>query len=179
MGDFSFEIRPATEADFEELAHLERAAAQRFLEVPEQTGMSYEQLQETLEPHELERALAEGGLWVAVVEERPAGFVATHRYPQSLYIRELDVLQEFGRRGIGRALVQRSFERAAELQLPTVFLRTFHEVPWNAPFYARLGFEVVPFEDWTDAMGEIVGIEEQWGLVAEKRVFMRRVLPLN
>ena len=179
MGDFSFEIRPATEADFEELAYLERAAAQRFLEVPEQTGMSYEQLQETLEPHELERALAEGGLWVAVVEERLAGFVASHRYPQSLYIRELDVLQEFGRRGIGQALIRRVFERAAELQLRTVFLRTFQEVPWNAPFYGRLGFEVVPFEDWTGAMVEIVEIEERWGLVAEKRVFMRRVLSLS
>lgn len=172
MSGFDFELRPALEREFEEIGRLERQAAQRFLQLPEHTGMTYEQLQETLEAHELERSLSEGGLWVAVVAGRLAGFVSTHLYPEALYIRELDVLVEYGRRGLGRALIGRAVERALELGLSGVFLRTFREVPWNAPYYARLGFAEVAEADWTDSMHSILEVEEQWGLRAEKRVFM-------
>ena len=42
------QIRPATIKDFGLLGELERRAAKRFLGVPEATGMSPEQLEETL-----------------------------------------------------------------------------------------------------------------------------------
>jgi predicted N-acetyltransferase YhbS len=176
VGEFSFEIRPGTETEFKTLDRIERQAAQRFLEVPELTGMSREQLQETLGQQELEQALSDGCLWVAHVDGRPAGFLAAHLYPNALYVRELDVLEELGRRGIGRSLLGLAIDRARELGLFTVFLRTFRAVPWNAPYYSGLGFEEVAVEEWTAPMKSILKSEDLWGLHADKRVFMARRL---
>ena len=132
------------------------------------------QLQETLEQHELEQALSDLCLWVAQLDG-PVGFLAGHLYPEALYVRELNVLEKYGRRGIGKALMVRAIERAKELSLSGVFLRTFRDVPWNAPYYTRLGFKEVAVENWTGAMKSILAIEENWGLRADKRVFMARV----
>ena len=41
-------------------------------------------------------------------------------------------------------------------------LRTYAAVPWNAPFYATLGF--VESEPDTDALRELVALEERLGL---------------
>lgn len=166
-------IKAAERNDFEILSSLERQASQRFLRVSEQTGMSPAQLQDTLEEHEQERSLSEGGLWIAEWNGVPAGFVATHLYPDSLYIREIDVLEEFGRKGIGRALINQAVAQARGLKLDSVFLRTFREVAWNAPFYQRLGFEEVEEQAWNDIMNSIVDVETAWGLKAENRLFMR------
>lgn len=134
--------------------------------------MSPEQLQDTLSTDELERSLSENGLWVAEWEGQPAGFLASHLYSDLLYIREVDVLQNYGRRGIGRALVGRAFEHARSLSLALVFLRTFRDVEWNAPFYGKLGFTEIEEDGWTEAMKEIVRREDDWGLVRERRLFM-------
>ena len=165
-------IREATEYDFDLLSELERQAARRFLSVPEATGMTAEQLEDTLSGEELERALSEGGLWIAEWAEQPAGFIATHRYQESLYIREVDVLQDYGRRGIGRALIRQAMSQAKALGLSSVFLRTFREVEWNTPFYEKLGFTPIAESEWTAVMEQIVEVEEEWGLVRDRRQFM-------
>ncbi|MCA9780381.1 MAG: GNAT family N-acetyltransferase [Candidatus Eremiobacteraeota bacterium] len=166
-------IRKATEVDFNLLSELERQAARRFLSVPEATGMTAEQLEDTLSREELERAHSEGGVWIAEWAEQPAGFIATHRYQDSLYIREVDVLQSYGRRGIGTALIRQSISQARALGLSLVFLRTFREVEWNAPFYEKLGFAPITECDWTAAMERIVEVEDEWGLVRDRRQFMK------
>ena len=173
------QIRPATIKDFGLLGELERRAAKRFLGVPEATGMSPEQLEETLSTEELERSLSENGLWIAEWEGEPVDFLATHQYGDSLYIREVDVLQKYGRRGIGKALIGRAFEYARRLGLASLFLRTFRDVEWNAPFYEEIGFRAVEEHDWSEAMIEIVGQEDEWGLVRERRLFMRTCQPVK
>ena len=43
-----------------------------------------------------------------------------------------------------RTLPAQSSDRGfGALHLPAVTLTTFRDVPWNAPFYARLGFRVI------------------------------------
>jgi N-acetylglutamate synthase-like GNAT family acetyltransferase len=145
------QIRPATIKDFGLLGELERRAAKRFLGVPEATGMSPEQLEETLSTEELERSLSENGLWIAEWEGEPVDFLATHQYGDSLYIREVDVLQKYGRRGIGKALIGRALEYARRLGLSSLFLRTFRDVEWNSPFYEKIGFRAVEEHDWSEA----------------------------
>lgn len=55
-------------------------------------------------------------------------------------------------------------------------LTTFADVPWNAPYYARLGFEAVPPERLTPGLRAVRDHEATVGLDAWRRVAMRRPL---
>jgi hypothetical protein len=46
-------------------------------------------------------------------------------------------------------------------------------VPWNAPFYRRCGFEVLPTDALTPALLLLRGVEAALGLPADGRVLMR------
>lgn len=48
---------------------------------------------------------------------------------------------EHGRRGIGGALVGSVCDWARASGIASVTLTTYREIPWNEPFYRRLGFE--------------------------------------
>jgi predicted N-acetyltransferase YhbS len=95
---------------------------------------------------------------------------------QWLHLDELDVLPEYGRRGIGTALVQHVCRIAQTADYPGVTLTTFHDVVWNAPFYQRLGFQVVPPADQTPGLQALVAMEKAHGLRTDLRVVMRRDL---
>ena len=43
-------------------------------------------------------------------------------------------------RGTGRALVAAAVDEGQRRRLPAITLTTFRTIPWNAPFYARIGF---------------------------------------
>ena len=59
------------------------------------------------------------------------------------HLDELAVTPAHGRRGVGRALVDEVLAWSAARGLPSVTLITFRDVPWNGPFYEKLGFEAV------------------------------------
>lgn len=96
--------------------------------------------------------IAAGTLWVAVpVGHAPAagfaapvGFAAMAIRDNAGWLAELNVLPAHGRRGLGRRLARTAIDWAAGQRLPAVDLTTFRDLPFNAPFYAGLGFE--PFE---------------------------------
>jgi hypothetical protein len=56
----------------------------------------------------------------------------------------------------------------------SVTLTTFRDVPWNLPFYARLGFAVVPPGQLSDALRTVVDEETRHGLDPRRRVVMKR-----
>ena len=53
---------------------------------------------------------------------------------------EVSVRHDSQGNGLGRRLVEAAMEYAQSEGLRCVTLTTFAEVPWNAPFYERLGF---------------------------------------
>ena len=55
-------------------------------------------------------------------------------------------------------------------------LTTFAEVPWNAPYYARLGFTILATDQLTPGLRRIRDHEVARGLDAWPRVAMRRPL---
>ncbi|WP_206604336.1 hypothetical protein [Arthrobacter pityocampae] len=55
-------------------------------------------------------------------------------------------------------------------------LTTFADVPWNAPYYARLGFAIVAPERLTPGLRAVRDHEAAVGLDAWHRVAMRRPL---
>lgn len=87
------------------------------------------------------RALFEGrDVWVAADGSGPVGFVVAAPLGPCLHVHELSVDPAHGRRGVGTALVEHVAQAAVERGLAGVSLTTFRDVPFNAPFYARLGF---------------------------------------
>ncbi|MEO0499338.1 MAG: GNAT family N-acetyltransferase [Pseudomonadota bacterium] len=136
-----FTIRKAARADLETCRTIERAASHSF------AGTRHAHLVGS-EPDtiaELEPALASGTIWLAEDDRGAAlGFLKALVIAEGLHIDELDVLPAAQSRGIGRALVFHAEAHANARTLPALWLRTFRDVPWNAPFYARLGFEIAP-----------------------------------
>ena len=57
--------------------------------------------------------------------------------------------------------------------MAAVTLTTFSEVPWNRPYYERLGFNVIPAEEYSPGLHAIRQNEEDLGLDEWPRVCMQ------
>ncbi len=93
------------------------------------------------------------------------GTPAAGEDPREAHLEQLAVLPAHGRRGIGRSLVEAACTWAAARGHARISLRTYAEVPWNAPFYARCGFRASD----DDAPGGALDTAFQRGLVAAER----------
>jgi predicted N-acetyltransferase YhbS len=168
VADFS--IRVASVDDAPLLADIERDADQRYLDSPYR-----EQLDGSAIPAEAARRYcAEGRIFVAEVDGLVVGYLGWHLEadPDYLGISQVSVLTEFGRQGIGTALMRRAVDTAIAKGVSHIVLATFSDVAWNEPWYLRLGFRSLAPSDWTDWMRAIV--DEQRGDVPwEHRVWMQ------
>ena len=163
-------IVPARPSDLRLLPLIELAAASMLAgHAPSSV------LLETTSQEELTAAQERGHLWVALYHDLPVGFahVVVHE-PAVAHLEEVDVHPEHGRRGLGRRLVLAVCQWAATNRYSWVTLTTFREVPWNMPFYARLGFEEIPPEELTPALLSVIDSETRRGLDPSRRVAMRR-----
>lgn len=168
-GASQYAITRARPQDLAHLAQIELAAA-RLLEghAPESV------LSETTREDELRQALRDGHLWVALADDEPVGFA--HVVPmdsRSIHLEELDVLPAHGRRGVGRRLVEEVCRWAASAGYDAVTLTTFRELPWNGPFYERLGFRVLSSAEISPALRRVIEDEARRGLDPARRVAMR------
>lgn len=93
----------------------------------------------------------------------------------ALHLEEIDVHPDHGRRGLGTQLVELVCGWAASHGYQSVTLTTFRDVPWDMPFYSRLGFGVVPAEELSVALHRLVDDETRRGLDPVRRVVMRRL----
>lgn len=181
-----YTIRLANEAEVAYLPDIERAAAMRFLPYLDQLDITADLLEGLTPPRFLRWAQQEKRLWVAVSElvgqsnpdalAKPVGFIVAKYLPGSCFIVELDVHPEFGRLGIGSALIEACCKGAIARNRSQVTLTTFRYIPWNIPFYQRLGFRVLPAAQWSSAIQAIVEHETRYGFAPEHRVVMGRRL---
>lgn len=124
----------------------------------------------------LARAQAEGRLWVALGPEGgPVGFALTDAEGDTVHLLELAVHPEHGRRGVGRRLVEAVVTSAREEGRRAVVLTTFADIPWNAPFYERLGFRRLEEGELSPVLARTLREEAADGL--RDRVAMRLALP--
>lgn len=131
------DIRAGTTADFALLPAIEDDADRRF----ELWGYGFCRDVDCLDSLAAARGLAEGLLWLAVVDGKPVGFACGWTVDGQGHLAELSVLGAHGGRGIGRSLLQ-AFEHAARARgHRRVTLLTYIDVPWNAPWYRRQGYE--------------------------------------
>jgi GNAT superfamily N-acetyltransferase len=165
-----YEIRLARPEEVLGLPEIERAACVLFEAIP---GIADLPLYLT-PPADFVAAQRQGLLWVAALPgAAPVGFALVERVDGCAYLQELDVLPDHGRRGLGTALIRAVREQARRSGLPAVTLTTFRDVPWNAPFYRRLGFRDLAPAELTPGLAAIVEAEEAAGLPRPLRVALR------
>ncbi len=168
----SYRVLPASPQHVALLPDLERSAAELFRD-----AVPAELLENVTSQSVFLAAQLEGTLWVAVGSgDQPVGFARAVVTGPRAHLAELDVLPAHGRRGVGTALVQTVVDWACTNRFSEITLTTYRDLPWNAPFYARLGFSIVPVAEWDADLRR--RFEEEAGLESErsKRVVMRKRL---
>lgn len=122
--------------------------------------------------------LAENRSLVAWLGDTPAGFAICGDAAGSFWLKELAVDPAHGRKGIGSALVAAVIGEASGAGHRSIFLSTFRDVPFNRPFYARLGFVVVDTETASEVLRAQFLREVPAGIDSETRVLMARELSI-
>ena len=164
-----YKIERAAPRHIRFLPEIEREAAQLFVGhgVPE--SVITEETSET----DFRRAQRDGLLWVAVSElGLPVGFALVEIMEGAAHLEEIDVHLAHGRRGIGSAMVRAVCDWARQAGLSAVTLTTFRDIPWNAPWYARLGFRELAADRLSSALAALVREEAERGLDTERRIVM-------
>lgn len=164
-------LRSALPPEIPLIREIERASAQRFI------GLMDALAEDAPSPADVLAArIATGGLLVAVEAETPVAFVMFRPVEDGLYIEQIDVLPSHEGRRIGAALIDSVGERARIAGLKRLTLSTFRDVPWNAPYYRRLGFVDIADAALTPGLLDIRREHLARGLDESQRVFMAREL---
>ncbi|WP_218148224.1 GNAT family N-acetyltransferase [Lentzea xinjiangensis] len=151
-------IRLAQPAELPYLQEIEVASGEPFRdaglpEIADDAPMSLEDL-------------ADHEVWVAIgAEGVPVAFIAVGDVDGATHIHQVSVHPSSARRGIGAALIEHVARTGR-----AVTLTTFRDVPWNAPYYERLGFRVVT--DVSPGLAGIIREEASRGLDPATRVAM-------
>jgi predicted N-acetyltransferase YhbS len=171
LADVTFRL--AAPGDAETVRTIEFEASLRFVSV----GMPGIADAPPMSLAFVERKIAAQELIVAVnAEGTCVGFVMFEPQPARIYIQELDVLTSHAGRRIGAALIEQVAQLARSRQIMQLVLSTYREVPWNAPYYGRLGFRDIDEAELDVALRARRDAHIARGLDESKRVFMRRVL---
>ncbi|WFR96268.1 GNAT family N-acetyltransferase [Rhizobium tumorigenes] len=121
----------------------------------------------------LRQSLDDDLLFVAADKEnQPVAFLAGTQSDETLYIQEVDVARAWQRKGVGRRLMATAIETARASRLRGVTLTTDRLVPFNAPFYARLGFSEIVDSDLVPELRKALHNEVSVGMGADRRVAM-------
>lgn len=151
-------IRFASLKDIDLLAHIEVSAASRY--PPARIPQPHDSLPEAM----LLEALKNKLLFCAEANQQVVGFAACHRYKHNLHLDEISVLPEYGQQGIGTQLVNQVLETAISNGLKACTLTTFADLPWNAPFYQKLGFQIIEGKDIPRHVAAMLREEKSIGL---------------
>lgn len=167
-------IRLARRSDLPLIQDIERAAGEPFRTL----GMSCVADDEPPPLDLLDEYRRAGRAWVTVrPDDRPLGYLVADPVDGAGHIEQVSVHPSAARRGLGRGLIEHAGSWAAAEGLGALTLTTFTHVPWNAPYYARLGFRVLTESGLTDGLRKIRAEEAEHGLDRWPRVCMRRDVP--
>ncbi|MCN9242754.1 GNAT family N-acetyltransferase [Streptomyces sp. RY43-2] len=166
-------IRAVRTEELPLLQDIERAAGRCFHDV----GMPEIADDEPLPLDELARYQQDGLAWVAVdTADVPVAYLIAEHVDGGLHIEQVSVHPDSARRGVGRSLLDHAATVAATEGLPALTLTTFVDVPWNAPYYARCGFQPVDDAALGPGLKDIRAREAEHGLDRWPRLVMRRAV---
>jgi GNAT superfamily N-acetyltransferase len=168
-----YAIRSAQVEELPLLAPIEQAAAIRFQDTP----YAFLADSEPLSIEFVQQRFQAGQVWVIVDQaDQVIGFALTREVDRTLYLEELDIAPQHGRRGLGKALVETVQAWGKDSGYNTMSLSTFRDLPWNAPFYAKLGFRILDAAELTVGFQAIRQHEHEAGHPIDDRVIMHCAL---
>lgn len=136
-------IRAARVADVPALREIERAAGESFRAI----GLDVVADDDPPPAAVLAAYVASGRAWVA---QRSAGgtgdggpllgYLIADLVDGCAHVEQVSVLPSQRGRRIGEGLVEHLAGWARDRGLPALTLTTYRDVPWNGPYWARLGF---------------------------------------
>lgn len=169
----AFRLRLATQADINDMRAAEQKAGELFRTI----GYDFCADGPNREPEEHLRAIATGVTLVAeTLLGEVAGFAMFEPMDNEVHLLEIDVSPKHQRKGLARRLIAAGEAWALAKGFDGMTLTTYRDVPWNAPFYRRVGF--VEFEPNADRKGllETIAKEAAWGFALRPRIAMRKQL---
>jgi GNAT superfamily N-acetyltransferase len=163
-------IRTARRDDLAVLIEMERAAGEQFRSL----GMD---LVADDDPGSIPELLpyAESGRALVAVDDsdRPIGYLLLDVVDGAAHVEQVSVHPDNARRGIGGALIGRAARWALSHDLHALTLTAYTDVPWNGPYYERLGFSYLAADEETPGLRAIRSEERASGLDAWPRACMR------
>ncbi len=152
---------------------IERAAGEPFRPL----GMASIAEDEPPSVEDLASFARDARAWVATdAGDHPVAYLLADVVDGCAHVEQVSVHPAHAGRGLGRALLDHVEVWARGRGLSGLTLTTFANVPWNAPYYSRLGFTVLGEHDLTDGLRRIRADEARRGLDRWPRVMMRRAL---
>jgi GNAT superfamily N-acetyltransferase len=139
------QIRPARPSELSLLRDIEMDADERF------AAIGFGPFQDDDSVTHLMQAAA-----VMVANDPPVGFATVEIADGLAHLWQVSVRPSSERQGIGTALVTAACDWATSEGYAGMTLTTYRDVPWNGPFYRRLGFRTL-----THLTPELRAIREQ------------------
>ena len=102
------------------------------------------------------------------------GFLSAEQFGSELHIGEVSVARLYQGQGIGRRLIDTAQAHAERLACTALALTTFRHVPWNAPYYERLGFRILGELAPKSRLHRLLAQEFTSGFAPESRCAMRK-----
>ena len=169
----SFSVTLAGKEHLAAIGPIETAAATLFSEADLPAAIRYrvtatDVLHEAQDDARIWVALADGGL--------PVGFAMATLVDNEAHLDELNVLPNYGRRGIGTELVNAVTCWARNNGFSALTLITFKHLPWNAAFYEKLGFVRLTAAELDGELAGLIAEEGKAGIDVNKRLAMQLVL---
>jgi len=163
-------LRNTSLTDVNALQDLERAAAQRFLAIPELVTVAHSEV--TASQTHVE-SIAQNLAWLIEDEQGTIlGFCYAQLLSDSLYLAEISSHPSAQGKGVGRLLVDHVRKAADEHQRKGVTLTTFLDVPWNAAWYRKQGFITLEASTLSPELREIMQLQQDAGFMLLPRCVM-------
>ncbi len=166
----TFRIRKTATRDIASLAAIERSADSAFETIPALAWVASDSAQ----PEDLHHRLCEQGYSAVMVNanDAPVGFINGDYIDGALHILGVAVMRDCQGMGLGKRLMADAICHARAKQLSALTLTTFRNVPWNQPFYARLGFSVISDAGMPDYLVRLLEEEAAHGFARNSRCAM-------
>ncbi len=169
-------IRSPRHDELEALRSIERDAGQAFVAI----GMAEVAADEPPSAADLEAFRAAGRAWVAIDScDHPVAYLLATVLDACAHVEQVSVASAHAGRRLGAALLDHLAATALAEGRPALTLTTFRDVPWNAPYYRRLGFEIVEPADQGPELRALVVREVASIPGHAPRVAMRRTLAVH
>jgi GNAT superfamily N-acetyltransferase len=156
------------------LRDIERASGEIFRDI----GMAEIADDEPLSLAELAHYQEAGRAWVisegGTADGKLVAFLLAEPVDGNLHVAQVSVHPAAAGRRLGQALIEHLARLAAGQGAAGLTLTTYRDVPWNAPYYRRLGFIEIPEARLSPGLRAIRDLERTAGLDSWPRVAMFR-----